>query len=339
MDIKELIKAVDTEGVLDKDVVETLVKNAEESILAKVAAAKEEGKKEGKEEALKEAECQLKDAEKSGYEKGVKATLTETETIVKEAEKSGYEAGVKVALEEAEALANEYDEQIKEAVKQLAEACDKYADVNVSAKIKETEDSVTDKVVESLDKYLTTYVKEVIPESVVIDYDRIKRLEKTFEVIKESLLVTDPLVEAKIKQLDESTNAELNKVRNAFKAEVQKRIIVENKLNDQSAAILLNEKLSDMPAYEKKILKAKFSGKSVKEINESFDDALAKIKGELVSESEKTKVTETVVTEAEEKDTAIPKKEEVVTESSTRQISQMEKYAKLAGKHSNFTAR
>ena len=102
MDIKELIKSIDTEGILDAETVDTLVKTAEESIAAKCALAKEEGKKEAKEESVKEAAAQVQEAEKAGYKKGVEATLTETEQIVKEAEKSGYEAGVKVALEEAE---------------------------------------------------------------------------------------------------------------------------------------------------------------------------------------------------------------------------------------------
>jgi hypothetical protein len=341
MDIKELIKSIDTEGILDAETVDTLVKTAEESIAAKCALAKEEGKKEAKDEAVKEATAQIQEAEKTAYKKGVEATLTETEVIVKEAEKSGYEAGVKVALQEAEALANQYDEQVKEAVKELAETYDKYVDINTATKIKETEDAVTDKVVESLDNYLKTYINEVIPESIVVDYDRIQRLEKTFQVLKESLLITDPIVEAKVKELNESVTKDLAKAQEALKKEVQNRIIVENKMNEQEARLLLTEKLSDLPAYEKKILKNKFSSSTVKEINESFEDALTKIKDELILENEKSKVTETIVTEAEEKVATVPAKTDtVVTESKVQPInSQMAKYAELAGKHSNFTSK
>lgn len=341
MDIKELIKSIDTDGILDKETVDTLVATAEKSIADKCAAAKAEGKKEAKEESVKEAAAQAQEAEKTGYKKGVEATLSETEEIVKEAEKAGYEAGVKVALDEAEALANEYDTQVKEAIKELAEAYDKYVDINTATKVKETEDAVTDKVVESLDSYLKTYINEVIPESVVIDYDRIQRLEKTFQVLKESLLVTDAVVEAKVLELNESANKELKKTQEAFKKEVQARIIVESKMKDQEARILLTEKLSDLPAYEKKILKSKFTGATLREINESFDDTLAKIKNELITESDKAKVTETIVTEAEVKETKEVQMP-VVAESTAKPATGgtlMAKYAELAGRHSNFTAK
>ena len=340
MDIKALIKSLDTEGILESTVVETFVKKTEDAISAKVNEAKVLAADEAKKIALKEAEAQIQEAEKCGYKKGVEATLSETEEIVKEAEKSGYEAGVKVALEEAEALANQYDEQVKEAVKELAECYDKYVDLHTATKIKETEDAVTDKVVESLDNYLKTYINEVIPESIVVDYDRIQKLEKTFEVLKESLLVVDPVVEAKVKELNESTGKELKKTQDALKKEVQNRIIVETKMNDQEARILLTEKLSDLPAYEKKILKNKFSGCTLKEINESFDDALAKVQGELIAESEKSKVTETIVTEAEVKATEAVKTETVTETTATPTVnSLMAKYAELAGRHSNFTAK
>jgi hypothetical protein len=341
MDIKDLIKAIDTDGILDKATVNELVEKAEQSICDKVKAAKEEGKAEGKKEAANEAEAKIQEAEKCGYKKGVEATLTETEDIIKEAEKSGYEAGVKAALDEAEVLATKYDDEIKEAVKELAEAYDEHVELNTEARIKKTEDEVKEKVVESLDNYLNTYISEVIPESVVIDYDRIQKLEKTFEVLKESLLIADPVVEAKVKELNESVNKELEKTQAALKKEVQSRIIVENKLNEQEARILLTEKLSDLPAYEKKILKRKFSGSTVREINESFDDALAKIKDELIAESTKSKVTETIVTESDSATTDKSEKvDEVVVESAKPTLSPlMAKYAELAGRHSNFTAK
>lgn len=340
MDIKDLIKAIDPEGILDKDQVAEVVKNAEESIADKVKNARDEGKAEGKKEAKDEAFKEIEEAKKCAYESAVSATLKETEELIKTAEKTGFEAGVTEALKQAESLAEEYDTQVQEAVKELAEAYDQYVDINTVKKIKETEEEVTDRVVESLDKYLVTYVKEVIPESVVIDYDRIQKLEKTFQVLKESLIITDADVQAKIKQLDESSAIELTKSREALKAEVQKRIVAESKMCDQEATILLNEKIVDLPIYEKNILKKKFSGKSVKEINESFDTELGRIHDELISETEKSKVVETVINESEIKE-KLPKKEEVVTESKNTPTAniQMARYAELAGRHSNFTAR
>ena len=339
MDIKDLIKAIDTEGVLDKETTATLIKNAEDSILAKCTAAKEEGKAEGKIEALEEAKCKIEDAAKLAYTRGVKESLQEAESLIKEAEANGFQAGVTEALKEAEALAEEYDAQVKEAVKELAETYDKYVESNLDIKVKETEEAVTDKVVESLDKYLNTYISEVIPESVVIDYDRIQKLEKTFQVLKESLIVTEEDVQAKMKQLDESTVAELEKTRNALKSEVQKRIIIESKINEQEAKILLTEKTADLPAYEKNILMKKFTGCSVKEINESFEDTLTKIKDELITETEaqKTTVSETIVTEGETKETEKPAQTEITESKETSKVEQrMAQYANLAGRKSSY---
>ena len=206
----------------------------------------------------------------------------------------------------------------------------------MACKIKETEDETTEKVVESLDKYINTYISEVIPESVVIDYDRIQQLEKTFSVLKESLLVTDIDVQKKMKQLDESTSAELEKTRKLLKEEVQKRIILENSVNSQESKNLLTEKLMDLPAYERKILKKKFSNSSAKEINESFDDALENIRKDLISECENSSVNETVVTETIDSSKANDKTSEV---RAPVVDPMMAKYAELARRNSNYVTR
>jgi hypothetical protein len=144
-----------------------------------------------------------------------------------------------------------------------------------------------------------------------------------------------------MKQLDESTVAELSKTQNMLKSEVQKRIIVESKIAEQEAKILLTEKTADLPAYEKNILKKKFTGCTVKEINESFEVVLAKVKDELINETTTSKVNETIVTEGEEKELSKKTgKTEVVTESKEppKVNTRMAQYAELAGRKSNYSA-
>lgn len=327
MDIKELIKSIDTEGVLDAETLDTLTANAEETIAKKVADAKEEGKKE----AFEEATQKITEAEKTGYERGIKNALNESETLIKEAEKAGYEAGVTKAITETEALVEEYDNQVKASLKGLAEAYDKYVDIITGETVKETEETVKESIVESLDNYLNAYVKEVIPESVVIDYDRMQRLEKTFSMFKDSLLVEDSQIQAKMKQLDESTNVELAKAKSALQKEVQKRIIVENQMNEQEARIILTEKTADVPEFERVLLMKKFKGCSADVINESFDREYEKIRGNLINESKKQeqKVVEVVsVKESTEASKTDEQKLEKVVES----VDIMDHYARLVKK-------
>ena len=54
--------------------------------------------------------------------------------------------------------------------------------------------------------YLDLYVESVLPQKTIVDYDKMHKLEKIHESLKDMLLVNDSSVEAKKEQLAESFN-------------------------------------------------------------------------------------------------------------------------------------
>jgi hypothetical protein len=60
------------------------------------------------------------------------------------------------------------------------------------------------KISQKVDEYLDLYVEKVLPKKTVVDYDRMRKLERLHESLKDALVADEDAVQAKIKQLEES---------------------------------------------------------------------------------------------------------------------------------------
>lgn len=67
------------------------------------------------------------------------------------------------------------------------------------------------KTSEKVNDYLELYVESVLPKKAIVDYDRMQKLERIHESLKDALLVTEDAVEAKKAQLEESFKVQKSK--------------------------------------------------------------------------------------------------------------------------------
>ena len=272
-----ILETIDPENILSAEVREQLSVTAEALIVKKV-----EDKTLDIETTLREqyetsqAEAAVT-AEKVGYEKGRDEVTGEADCKIAEAERNGFEAGVKEAASKMEVVATEYDEKIKKAVLKLGDVIEQYINLVVDGSVKETRETVETQVVEAVDAWMSAQVKEMYPADLIINYDRMVRLESTFDALKGILVTEDADVQKAVLKAKESSDAEIKKLRTESTQESQRRIVAERKLEEASAKALLCEKLEDLPVYERDILKKKFAKCSLAEINESFDSEKAKI--------------------------------------------------------------
>lgn len=290
MTVEELIEAIDVDQNLDADKKAELAESVNRSLKEKIEESYRKGLKKGKEEVLSETVTQIKEAKEKAFKDGVEQTLTEMEASIKEAEKLAHDAGIKTALDAAEGEASEYDKEVKAALLEFSDVLDKYLELTLQKSELETTEKVTEQMTEALNDYLDEKIQDLIPESLIIDYDRAQRLEKVFNTFKQALVLEESDVQNKIKELNESALREVEKAKATLIAESERRIAAEQKLARTNAALLLVEKLEGIPAYERGILKKKFAGASCELINESFDKVYDTLKGNLDAKAEKNKV-------------------------------------------------
>jgi hypothetical protein len=168
------------------------------------------------------------------------------------------------------------------------------------------------KVVEGIDKYLTTVVEDHLPEQPVVDYAKLDKLEKTFETMRESLLITNDDVQSKVDSILEDVQEELSQKSDLLNDAIKRNIEYKAKLDKIDAENTLSEKVSDLPDYERKKLEKVFSESTSDEINEAFESELEKIQNEEYL--------------AEEVDNSAPVIQEKVEEAK----SELDMYAQLA---------
>lgn len=124
----------------------------------------------------------------------------------------------------------------------------------------------------------------MLPKKEIIDYDRMRKLEKIQESLKDVLLVNDDAVEAKKQELAESFKTEKSKC----ETEVAKLTVKLNesmaksqeltkKLNQYKALELLESKTKDLPSYEARQVKKLLAEATVPEIEANFNKVLSKV--------------------------------------------------------------
>lgn len=149
------------------------------------------------------------------------------------------------------------------------------------------------KISSKVSSYLDLYVESVLPKKTVVDYDKMRKLEKLHESLKSMLVADDAAVEAKKAELTES----FNKDRKAFETQiaklqvklnesVKKSMDLNKKLDHLKAVELLESKTKDLPAFEARQLKKRFANASAAEVESKFKLVYESIKEELKNEDD-----------------------------------------------------
>lgn len=141
------------------------------------------------------------------------------------------------------------------------------------------------KIAENVDKYLELYVESVLPKKTIIDYDRMQKLERLHESLKDMLVVDDKAIADKAKALDESMKAQKSKCETEVAKmqvklnESEKKInSLKKKLDSLKAVELLESKTRDLPDFEAHAIKKRLAESTAEEIEETFDQTLESVK-------------------------------------------------------------
>lgn len=158
------------------------------------------------------------------------------------------------------------------------------------------------KISQKVDEYLDLYVEKVLPKKTVVDYDRMRKLEKLHESLKDALVADEDAVQAKIKKLEESykvkrskCETEVAKARAKLNESMQIARDLKAQLERRKAVDLLESKTKDLPSFEARRVKRQLKEATVDEIEKKFDKTLEnvrkdakKMKSESEEETKKT---------------------------------------------------
>lgn len=190
------------------------------------------------------------------------------------------------------------------------------------------------KIARKVNDYLELYVESILPEKKIVDYDKMKKLEKIVESVRDTLHVNDESVEAHKAKLDES----FEKQRGAYETQIAKLQVKLNESMNKSLTLkkkvdkfksleLMESKTKDLPTFEARQLKKKFAESTPEEIEENFDKELKKIKTEAdkVEKDEETtledEVKEIIKTgETKKKETKKVKEPEETEDTETEEV-------------------
>jgi hypothetical protein len=151
---------------------------------------------------------------------------------------------------------------------------------------------------EAVDKYLTDYVKEILPKKSIVDYGRMQKLEQIHESLKGMLLVNDDAVEKKVEEVKGELETKMANESKELKDKLEKceKVIEESKKQNEelekkydslAKKDLINEKTKNLPIVESKRVKEKLSKMTVKDIEKNYKTVLESVQEELQGEQDK----------------------------------------------------
>lgn len=260
------------------------------------------------------SEDQIKEFESFGSQ--IQATIQEKVDAEKDKALSEAKKESELKISESEAHHEEEVRKIEEAFDSVVEKMNevKAKEIKLALYNYRNNETLTfkeEKVVEGIDKYLSAVVEDHLPEQPVVDYAKLDRLEKTFESMRDTLLISSDEVQSKVDSILEDVQEELAQKSDMLNEAIKRNIEYKAQIDGIEAKNTLSEKVSDLPEFERKKLEKVFKESTTEEINEAFESELEKIQSEDF--------------EGEETETATIVKEEVVQEQ-----SELDMYAQLA---------
>lgn len=183
-----------------------------------------------------------------------------------------------------EHLESEYKKVFESIMKHQAEN----AEIASKLQKKITAINESKKIARKVNDYLELYVESVLPKKTVVDYDRLSKLERLHEQLKDMLVVDEEAVCAKKAELQESADSwkkayetEIAKLRVKLNESMDKNLKLNKKIDAFKAMELLESKTKDLPDFEARQMKKRLAEATTTEIEKTFDSVLEKVKDEV----------------------------------------------------------
>ena len=273
------------------------------------------------------SEDQIKGFEELGSE--IQKQIEEKAEAEKEKAIVEAKEDLKIKLAESEAHHEDEIKKIEETFDSVVEKLNTISESKIKLalynyKLNEKLSFNEEKVVEGIDKYLSTVVEDHLPEQPVVDYAKLDKLEKTFESMRDTLLITNDDVQTKVDSILEDVQEELSQKSDLLNDAIKRNIEYKTKLDKIDAENTLSEKVSDLPEFERTKLEKVFSESTSEEINEAFEKELEKIQTEDFEAEEVDNSKASLI--SSEVDNSAPVIQEKVEEAQ----SELDMYAQLA---------
>lgn len=211
------------------------------------------------------------------------------EQQIAEADKKAVQTVKKVS----ESMLADYDDQMKKTLTETFNLMKTREDLScrkaVARKVKLTEAKIIDQV----DQYLNYFVEKYLPKKVVVDYNRLHKLESLFEGFKASLAVNDKMIQEQAKQLKESVEDEQQADKDKIK-DLEEEVAnlldacskLKRKIKENAIREKLDKKLKDVPALEAQRVKKYFESEDVDldKFDAEFDRVLNLVKKALADD-------------------------------------------------------
>ena len=149
------------------------------------------------------------------------------------------------------------------------------------------------KIAGHVDGFLDLYVESVLPKKTIVDYDRMQKLERIHESLKETLAFSEDDVTAKADQLESEyklkrskCETEVAKAKAELNESMKRERKLKTKLDQAEAKLMLESKTKDLPSYEARRVKTQLKEASAPEIEKKFKKTLEAVREKMKADDD-----------------------------------------------------
>lgn len=245
---------------------------------------------------------------KAFSEAGVKLNESQKDSLdnfVMDLEKTLNEQRDQTILATKKVVEEKLEKEYKEVIESIIKHQKEHSELAGKVQDKVNVINESNKIADAVDSFLGEYVEEILPKKALVDYEKMQKLEKIQESLKEMFLVSDVEIEKKTVALKESLEKEAQELKDKLTATEDKVAKQEEELSSLKAEKFVQEKIKDLPDVEAEKVMKKTEGMGLKEVTEKYETILESVQQEIAEEKvikdEGEKNLEEAITEILEK--------------------------------------
>ena len=215
------------------------------------------------------------------------ATLVETEINAREQSLAESASKYKTELEDTKKLMEAKDIEHAEKMKTIVEKVDKSFTKKLQEAINTMKDKNDMELAKKVSDYLDATLEESIPEKVVVDYHKLRKLEKLFENMRTQLLVTDEFVQSEVREAVMEAKGMLEDKDKKINDLLVEKVSMKKMLGKNEAESLLESKVKNMPMKKVAYLNTFFKNADKAKIESKFNEACVAFDRQEKSERQK----------------------------------------------------
>jgi len=222
------------------------------------------------------------------------AEINSLSQIIEQKLAKKFEDGVAAGISESKEKMAEFEKQCTETLLETIDKVDTvYTNIlnSLYEKCKKVlgKPIVSEKLVNRISKFLDTFLEECIDEKDVLDKDKLQRLEKFYNNVRESVLISNDEIQRVISEKLASIDQETQKLKESLNEALKSRIQLTEELNSMKKKELLDSELKNCTPEVAKRVRAFFEITPFAEIKAKLDETIKLIENEINTEHSELK--------------------------------------------------